>query len=76
MHNLIIICHVVIGHNVRFPLKMNLFLKILIYMEIDLLKPYLLLMVGENSTSNFEVLNDKNSDIGYLHQFFNHLCDH
>ena len=25
MHNLIIICHVIIGHNIPFPFKMNLF---------------------------------------------------
>ena len=66
-------------------------------MEIDLLTLYFLPLVGENSISNFEVLNDnnffskkkkkkkkkkrkekndKNFDIGYLDQFFNHLCEH
>ena len=103
MHNLKIICHVVIGHNIPFPFKMNLYIYIYIYMEIDLLTLYFLPLVGENSTSNFEVCwmirilflkkekrkkkkkkrkkekkkeNDKNFDIGYLDQFFNHLCEH
>ena len=58
MHNLKIIFHVVIGHNIPFPFKMNLY--IYIYMEIDLLTLYFLPLVGENSISNFEVLNDKN----------------
>ena len=74
MHNLKIIFHVVIGHNIPFPFKMNLY--IYIYMEIDLLTLYFLPLVGENSISNFEVLNDKNFDIEYLDQFFNHLCEH
>ena len=60
MHNLKIIFHVVIGHNIPFPFKMNLYIYIYIYMEIDLLTLYFLPLVGENSISNFEVLNDKN----------------
>ena len=46
------------------------------YGSRDLLIPYFSPLVGENSISNFEVLNDKNSNIGYSHQFFYHLCEH
>ena len=70
MHNLIIICHVIIGHNIPFPFKMNLFPQdSFIYMYI-----YIYIYIWK---LNIEFWSVEWFEFCFLKKrVLNHLCEH